>query len=240
MALLATLLGLAATRAPARSGAQEPQPRSDIPGAYAAGECHPAPFPAQLPPLDNVLDSASLAAALKSAGVDKRVVFGLRLGAFETAPRVHIIEKKVSGQIADRALHEVDASMRVVPTDRDWAFRLRVEGGPDLAATLEHSQVCAAVPGPRSGLVFAVGRASPDSFAQLRRQAQEALRRRRSLLSRVLVDAKGQGVAVELVHSSGDPSMDQSEADALQRRRFTPTQLDGVAVSAWIEVRGDR
>src|SRR2546426_5541736 len=33
-------------------------------------------------------------------------------------------------------------------------------------------------------LVFAVGRSSPDSFAQLRRQAQEALRRRRSLLSR--------------------------------------------------------
>ena len=240
VALLTALAAARATKEPARLVAQEGQPHPDIPGTYAAGECHAAPFPAQLPPLDSVVDSASLAAALKAAGVDKRLVFGLRVGDLTTAPRVHVIEKKVSGQVADRALHEVDTAIRVVPTNRDWAFRLRVEVDPELAMTLERSEVCATVPGPRRALVFATGRATPEGLAQMRREAQGAASSRRSLLHRALIDAKGQVVAVELAHSSGDASMDQREADALQRRPFTPTKLDGVAVSAWVEVKGDR
>ena len=148
VALLTAFAAVRATRHPARLAAQETQPHPDVPGTYAAGECHAAPFPAQLPPLDSVVDSASLATALKAAGVDKRLVFGLRLGALTTAPRVHVIEKKVSAQVSDRALQEVDAAVRVVPADRDWALRLRVEVDPDLAMRLERSEVCAAVPGP--------------------------------------------------------------------------------------------
>src|SRR2546427_6471091 len=83
VALLTALAAARATKEPARLVAQEGQPHPDIPGTYAAGERHAAPFPAQLPPLDSVVDSASLAAALKAAGVDKRLVFGLRLGALD-------------------------------------------------------------------------------------------------------------------------------------------------------------
>src|SRR2546425_2575578 len=146
VALLTTFMAVTATRNPGPLAAQEPQLHPDIPGAYAAGECHAAPFPVQLPPLDSVLDSVALATALKSAGVGKSVVFGLRLGALTSVPRVRVIEKKVSGQIADRALQEVDAAIRVIPPHRDWGLRLRVEGEPDLAMRLERSQVCAAVP----------------------------------------------------------------------------------------------
>src|SRR2546428_59768 len=174
VALLTALAAARATKEPARLVAQEGQPHPDIPGTYAAGDRHAAPFPAQLPPLDSVVDSASLAAALKAAGVDKRLVFGLRVGDLTTAPRVHVIEKKVSGQVADRALHEVDTAIRVVPTNRDWAFRLRVEVDPELAMTLERSEVCATVPGPRRALVFATGRATPEGLAQMRREAQGA------------------------------------------------------------------
>src|SRR2546427_1483341 len=81
VALLTAFATVRATRHSARLAAQETQPHPDVPGTYAAGECHAAPFPAQLPPLDSVVDSASLATALKAAGVDKRLVFGLRLGA---------------------------------------------------------------------------------------------------------------------------------------------------------------
>jgi hypothetical protein len=221
-------------------GGVDTQPHPDIPGAYAAGECHPAPFPVQLPPLDSVLDSAALAPALKSAGVDKPIVLALRLGTIASAPRVRVVERKVSGQVADRALQKVDAAVRVIPTDRDWAFRLRVDVEPDVALTLERSQVCAAVPGPRPGLVYRVGQATPEEWAQMRLQAEEATAHLRSLLHRVLVDAKGQVVTVKRVHSSGDARLDQSEEDALQRRPFTPTKLDGVAVTAWVEVRGVR
>src|SRR2546426_8573995 len=100
VALLTALAAARATKEPARLVAQEGQPHPDIPGTYAAGERHAAPFPAQLPPLDSVVDSASLAAALKAAGVDKRLVFGLRVGDLTTAPRVHVIEKKVSAQVS--------------------------------------------------------------------------------------------------------------------------------------------
>src|SRR2546422_9180127 len=76
VALLTAFAAVRATRHSARLAAQETQPHPDVPGTYAAGECHAAPFPAQLPPLDSVVDSASLATALKAAGVDKRLVFG--------------------------------------------------------------------------------------------------------------------------------------------------------------------
>jgi len=239
LTLLTAFAAATATGKPPDLAAQEQQPQADLPGSYAAGECHAAPFPVQLPALDSVLDSASLATALKSTGADKPVVFGLMLGGLRGAPRVHIIEKKVSGQVADRALQEGDAAIRVAPTDREWVFRLRVEVGPEPTMGLERSEVCAAVPGPRS-LQMRTFAVPAESLAQMRREGEEAARRRRSVLHRVLVDAKGQVVVVELAHSSGDASTDEKEADALRRRLFTSTKVDGVAVSAWVDVRGDR
>jgi len=231
---------VAGTPAPPSPGGADTQPHPDIPGTYAAGECHPAPFPIQLPPLDSIVDAAALAPALKSAGVDKPIVFALRLGTLTSAPRVRVVEKKVSDRIANRALQTVDAAVRAIPIDRDWAFRLRVDVEPDVALTLERSQVCAAVPGPRPGLVYRVGQATPEEWAQMRLDAEAATAHLRSLLHHVLVDAKGQVVTVKRVTSSGDARLDQSESDALHRRPFTPTKLDGVAVSAWVEVRGAR
>jgi len=233
VALLAACAAIDATITASPLAAQDTQPHTDIPGSYQAGECHAPTFPAQLPPLDGVVDSTRLATALKSAGVDKALVFGLRLGALATVPRARVIQKMVSGQVADRALREVP------PTDRDWAFRLRVEVDPDLVMTLERSEVCAAVPGPR-GLQMRTFAVPSESLARIRREAEDAAIRRRALVHRVLVDAKGQVVAVEVVHSSGDATMDEKEATALQRRGFTPTKLDGLAVSAWVVVSGDR
>ena len=239
VALVAACAAIDATITASPLAAQNTQPHPDIPDIYQPGECHAPPFPAQLPPLDSVVDSTRLATALKSAGVDKALVFGLRLGALATVPRARVIQKMVSGQVADRALREVDAALRVPPTDRDWAFRLRVEVDPDLVMTLERSEVCAAVPGPR-GLQMRTFAVPSESLAQIRREAEDAAIRRRALLHRVLVDAKGHVVAVELVHSSGDATMDEKEATALQRRGFNPTKLDGLAVSAWVVVSGDR
>jgi TonB-like protein len=239
LALLTAFAATTAMRHPTQLAAQELQPQPDLPGVYAAGECRAAPFPAQLPALDSVLDSASLATALKATGVDKPLVFGLTLGDLTGAPRVHVLEKKVSDQVASRALQEVDAAIRKALTDREWFLRLRVEVDREPTLRLERSEVCAAVPGPRSLRMqtFAV---PAESLAQIRRDASEAARRRRSLQYRVLIDAKGQVGVVELVHSSGDTRTDEVEADALRRRSFTPTKVDGVAVAAWVEVRGDR
>jgi hypothetical protein len=240
LTLVASFVAVVATSAATRLAGQELQLHPDIPGVYQAGECHPLPVPAELPGLDSVLDSAAVATALKSAGVNKRLVVGLRLGAFAATPRVRLIEKKVSDEVADRALEALDAAIRIVAPDRDWVFRLRVEANHELAMRLERSELCAATPAPRPGLVFMTARVSPDSLAQLRRTSEEATRRRKSLVHDVLVDAKGEVVALERVHSSGDATIDENEAAALQRRRFTPTKLDGVAVVAWVELRGDR
>jgi len=219
--------------------AQEPLTHVDIPGVYRAGLCDEALFPPQLPALDSVLDSASLAAGLQAIGVNKRVVFELRAAGSDSAPRVRLLEKKVSGQLADSGARLVEASLRANRRDGDWVFRLRVEGDHALTMRLERTRVCGAAPGPRNPETQSV-RMLADSAADSRRAFENASTRRRTIVYRVLVDRYGQLVIMQLVHSSGDRGLDDQVAAAIRQRAFTPTSLDGVAVSAWVEVRGDQ
>jgi Gram-negative bacterial TonB protein C-terminal len=188
--------------------------------------------------VDSVADSAALVSALHSAGVEKRLVLGLRLDRSETAARVRVIEKKVADDVADRAVQAVTTVLRPVPAGRAWEFRLRVEGESQ-SLRLERSEVCAAAPGPRPDLAFTVRRVPAESLRQMQGDAQLASQRRRSLIQNVLVDGDGRPVAVQLLRSSGDQTIDVSEAEALTRRSFRPTKLDGAPVSAWVQVRGD-
>ena len=183
-------------------------------------------------------DSGALVSALHSAGVEKRLVLGLRLDRSETAARVRVIEKKVADDVADRAVQAVTAALRPVPAGRAWEFRLRVEGESQ-SLRLERSEVCAAAPGRRPDLAFTVRRVPAESLRQMQGDAQLASQRRRSLIQNVLVDADGRPVAVQLLRSSGDQTIDATEAEALTRRSFRPTKLDGAPVSAWVQVRGD-
>jgi hypothetical protein len=220
-------------------GPQQPELGPGIPGLYLARQCGPAPFPIQLPPLDSVLDTAVLVPALQSIGVNKRLLLGVRLGAVEATLRVRVIEKKVSGEVAERAVAEVEATIRPVPADRDWAFRIMVQGGAHPIITLERSRICAAIPAPQNSPMTAIAVVPSTDLDRLRSEAQQTASRLRSMRHRVLVDESGRVLAVELTNSSGDPQMDEVHAMALKRRSFLPTKLDGVAVTAWVEVRGD-
>jgi len=219
--------------------AQDLLPHADIPGVYRAGKCLDAPFPIRLPALDSVVDSASLAAALQAIGVNKRVVLALRPSGSGSAARVHLLEKHVSDQVADSMVRKVEAVFRTAPPDSDWIFRLRVEGDHALTMRLERSRVCAATLGPRNPETQTV-RMKADSAADSRRAFEMESVRRRTILHHVLLDAHGQLMTIQLVHSSGDRGLDEQVGAALRERTFAPTSLDGVAVSAWVEVRGDQ
>jgi hypothetical protein len=219
--------------------AQELLSHADIPGVYRAGECHEAPFPSQLPALDSVVDSASLAAGLLAIGVNKRVVLQLRPGVSGPVPRVRVVEKKVSEQIADSSARLVEATLRAMPPDSDRIVRLRVEMDHSLTMRLERSRVCAATPGPRNPETQTV-RMQTDSAADSRRAFEDASVRRRTIVARLLLDTYGQLVIMQLARSSGDRGLDEQVMAAIRERVFTPTTLDGVAVSAWIEIRGDQ
>lgn len=218
--------------------AQDALLRADIPGVFRAGECHDAPYPVRLPALDSVVDSASLAAGLTGIGVNKRVVLALRPGR-GPAPRVRIVEKRLSDQVADSSARLVEAALRSARPDSDWFFRLRVEVDHALTMRLERSRVCAATPGPKNPETLTV-RMQTDSAADTRRDFEMASVRRRTILHRVLVDAQGHQVTMQLTHSSGDRGLDEQVGAAIRERTFTATSLDGVAVSAWVEVRGDQ
>jgi len=225
-----------------RLAAQESRVQADLPGAYSAGTCARAPFPTELPPLESVFDTTKLAAELRSVGVSKRVVFGVRLGALATTPRVRVIERKVSEAVADSAVTVVDAALHESPSDRQWAFRLRVDGERELQMRSERSEVCGAtlLPGSESREIRSEIRSVPATeVTQLRREATEYHFRRRSMVHRVLIDTQGRALAVELARSSGDAQMDADQTEYLKQRMFTPTRLDGVPVSAWVELRGD-
>jgi hypothetical protein len=219
--------------------AQDLLPRADLPGVYRAGQCHEAPFPVRLPAVDSVVDSASLAARLLAIGVNKRVVLQLRPAASDSFPRVRLLEKRVSDQIADSSVRLVEAALRTTPPGSDWIFRLLIEKDHPLTTRLERSRVCAATPGPRNPEVQTV-RMQTDSAADSRRAFESESVRRRAILYRVLVDKYGQLVVIQLEHSSGDRGIDEQVAAAIRERVFTPTTLDGVAVPAWVEVRGDQ
>lgn len=211
--------------------------RADIPGVFRAGECHDAPYPVRFPALDSVVDSASLAAGLTAIGANKRVVFALRPGG--PAPRVRIVEKHVPDQIADSGARLVEAAFRSTRPDSDWFFRLRVEADHALTMRLERSRVCAASPGPKNPETLTV-RMQTDSAADTRRDFEAASVRRRTILHRVLVDAQGRQVTMQLAHSSGDRGLDDQVGAAIRERTFTATSLDGAPVTAWVEVRGDQ
>jgi TonB family protein len=118
-------------------------------------------------------------------------------------------------------------------------FRLRVEGDHTLTMRLERSRVCAATPGPKNPETQTV-RMQADSAAASRRDFEMASVRRRTILHRVLVDAQGRLEFIQLTHSSGDRGLDEQVGAAIRERVFTATSVDGVAVSAWVEVRGDQ
>lgn len=219
--------------------AQEPAQQAELPGVHVAEQCGPAPFPPQLPPLDSVLDTASLGIALRSTGINKRVVVALRLGALETGPRVRVIQSKASEDVASRTAAAVNGALRSVPLDRVWAFRLQIDVGKDLSFSLERARLCGAVPPSRMTMTRSAI-VTAEEMERIRREAEETATRLRSMRHRVLVDAQGRVLAVELTVSSGDPVMDRNHTDGFKRARFKPTKLDDMPVAAWVEVRGDR
>lgn len=219
--------------------AQDLLSHAEIPGVYRAGECHEAPFPSQLPALDSVVDSATLAAGLQAIGVNKRVVLQLRPSGSGPVPRVRVVEKKVSDQIADSSARLVAATLRATPPDSDRIFRLRVEADHSLTMRLERSRVCAATPGPKNPETQTV-RMQTDSAADSRRAFENASVRRHTIVARLLLDTYGQIVVMQIVRSSGDRGLDEQVTAAIRERVYTPTTLDGVAVAAWVEVRGDQ
>ena len=212
---------------------------ADIPGVYRVGECHDAPFPTRLPPLDSIVDSASLVAGLQAIGVTQRVVLQLWPAGSDSGARVRVVEKRVSEQIADSSARLVKATLRTLPPDSEGTFRLRVEMAHALTMRLERSRVCSARPGPKSPDTYTV-RMQADSAADSRRAFETENVRRRMILYRGLLDAYGQLVIFQLEHSSGDRGLDDQVGAALRGRVFTPTTVDGVAVSAWVEIRGDQ
>ena len=219
--------------------AQELLSHADIPGVFRAGECHEAPFPAQLPALDSVVDSASLAGGLQALGVNKRVVFQLRPGGSGPGPHVRVVEKKVPDQIADSSARLVEAMLRPMPPDSSRIFRLHIEMDHALTMRLERSRVCAANPGPKNPETQTV-RMQTDSAADSRRAFEDASVRRRTIVARLLLDTYGQIVLMQLVRSSGDRGLDDQVKAAIRERVYTPTTIDGVTVAAWVEMRGDQ
>src|SRR3989449_4892803 len=95
-ALSLALIGLQSVIPSLSLHAQDSAGIGQISGFYAAGRCQVAPFPDELPALDSVVDSGTLAASLQAIGVEKRLVFAPPLRAFPSEPRVRLIAKKVS------------------------------------------------------------------------------------------------------------------------------------------------
>ena len=244
------LVAVGASLAASRLVAQDTLPETDIPGMYRAKVCNRADFPAELPPLESVLDTAQFAGTLRTAGVTKRIIFSLRFAAEGTTPDITIVEKKVSVETAVSAAEALRASLKTAPPGQHRPFRVKVDGQRP-SVTLERSEVCGGSSrATERNLAPAVTTVTVEqtrgirsgsgglSASDMRSAVQQIESRLRSMRHQVLVDANGRVWAVELLNSSGEPQIDSRTTDALKRSSFTPTLLDGVPVTAWIEVGG--
>ncbi|MFN0180317.1 MAG: energy transducer TonB [Gemmatimonadales bacterium] len=171
--------------------------------------------------MDNVVDSAALAASLPAdaEGVFLFSVAGGAGGALSARP----IEDRGS-RISDSITALVAAALRANPDVVGPAVRLRVTAGPQFAFAIEKSVLCppTAPPSTTVSRISITTTAPPPD-------------RVRSPKYRLRISVDGAVVETELRSSSGVPELDREVMSDVSRFRFEPALLDGKPVEVWLE-----
>lgn len=182
--------------------------------------CDIARTPASLPPLDQLVDTAVLRRGVAQFAGRERLRDGEMHTLFSVAwdrggrpERVKAIDWWMPEGAAERLAAVVRPTLKRQPRGPGSA-RLRVEPGSAPKFQVGRSEYCP----PVSGSTF-----------RLTAPAMYPVDKPTPLRFRALVDARGNATTAHVLRSSGDPEVDRWVLGVVERYRYAPALLDGVA-----------
>lgn len=189
--------------------------------------CGPAELPKALPPVETIVNVASLTSAIAADSLSRPssdVTFSMRFLSNGQAAWVRPIGVSSPGEHA-RLQALVAAHTRLQSAANEpWAVRVQITAGESTRYTVSRSQECpvervAEVPGAMgTGLAMA----SVDDIRALRSSGEAR--------AAVQVGSTGQILDVELVRSSGSKIQDDIILQVARESRYLPALVDGFPI----------
>lgn len=197
--------------------------------------CQPYAYPAHLPALDRVLDSAALVTRLQSVAPTAAGEMSISL-RWSTQPEGYLLGTAPHPPWHEAVLEQVLASLR--PADRkSWlAVQVHVQTGASPAITLERSILCSpiAIEGQNVSPQFGTGRTTPFKPSPIPGAHPETVK------AKSLISAGGVVTSMTIISSSGYPEIDRDIIQRSKAQRYAPAHLDGRPVAVWMLPDGIR
>lgn len=196
--------------------------------------CGPAELPKALPPVETIVNVASLTSAIAADSLSRPssdVTFSMRFLSNGQVAWVRPIGVRSPGEHA-RLQALVTAHTRLQSAAKEpWAVRVQITAGDSTRYIVSRSQECpvervAANPG---AVGTSVGMASMDDLRALRSSGEAR--------AVVEVGSTGQILDVELVRSSGSRVQDEVILQIARESRYLPALVDGIPIVGRFEQR---
>ncbi|NIM52949.1 MAG: TonB family protein [Gemmatimonadales bacterium] len=199
-----------------------------------ADTCAPARFPATLPTLDALVDSAAVLPQLARSGPRDvpPSVLALRFDGDGVAAPVAVLDTHLPREEADSLAVLIASHLRPQRPGQLWGVRLHVSHATLPALSIHRSEFCPPKPtGPVIRVPFQF-EGTPEDLEDFRRAGPYHVV--------ALVSSAGAVDIVRLVRSSRSNIMDRLALESVRQLRFEPARLDGAPVPAWFDVRSSK
>jgi hypothetical protein len=194
--------------------------RAQRSGPGDQARCASLNLPSKLPPVDQLVDSAGLVAAIAPYREGEFVVSLL----LNTKGRLSLTPLGSWAGAPDSLLNRVDGALRPTGTVDAPSVRLRFRLRDPRAITVERSELCAPVSldGTESRVVNIETSSPPPPHI-------------RKPTLRMRIGSDGTVLEARIVASTGVPELDQEIARTAPQSHFRPALLDGRPVEVWLE-----
>lgn len=217
---------------------------SDAPPRPLDRACRVSAEPRVLPSVDQLVDSAALAAAVaevwRAAGRPAgHVLLGMRYSEDGTNVRRDVIEHRVGDALADTLQKLAFAHRRrAEPGDREWSVRLRMDLGEAPALRVGRTEVCS--PQPRNPSEAGFGNGAGAAWGDVRNafatpSAADAYTPN-TVWVRVALDSRGNVTDVRVERSLSRVGWESRLLNYVRSISFIPAMEDGYPVPAQLSL----
>ena len=234
-ALLALAVVACSSRPTGSAEPIEPFPTTE----RTAGECALAIVPAQLPPVDAIVDTTVLSSLVERKFTDAgSVTISIVFTGVSAHPTTAVHESELDQLTVAAVKEAVDSTLKLRDSATGpWAVRLQITTGDRLSYGVLRSEYCPPTrpEDPVRNRMVSEGMSERELNQMLRRSRERNSRDRRLRLyqAKCLIDPDGNVSVIEVIRSTGNSDDDQSLGRRLRRVLFRPATLDGVPVAGW-------
>lgn len=233
--LLALVAALGACHAaPPSSSRLRPQSLLSDRAPPAGRECRISAVPAELPAVDQLVDSTALHAQLVELQADGRrtsgyAILSLIFDRNGWSARRMVIEHDLAAPVADSVQQLVFANLRQVSPGEGWGVRLRMDLQQEPLFRVGRQEICA--PRLRNAPEL---RNATSPFDVRSRDAPDIFRR--IVWVHVLVDASGAIADARMPERTRGLAPEDQVLSYIRSLSFDPALADGVPIPGWTRV----